>query len=375
MGKNTGVCDPVDVLLVDDTPDTLKLLSVMLKSWGYRVRPAASGALALRAAKRVKPDIILLDVQRPNLNGYEVCRRLKADDALKEIPVLFVGTLGETADKLKAFECGGADYITKPFQAEEVQARIKAHVDLYRQKQRLQEKYDKLRELEAYRDSLVHMIVHDMKSPLTAILGILDILNTSPEGRLDESDKALIPTAFTSAWKLSDMVSQLLAVNRLEAGEMPLDKTACDLKAVIERVVQPMAIVSAGCVIEMNVHAGIQVFCDENIVQRVIGNLIDSALKFAARNCVVTVAKSAAGKEARVSVSDNGCGIPREFHKKIFEKFARLDVRMHKNLGTGLGLAFCRLAVEAHGGRIGVKSEPGQGSTFWFTLPLAISGR
>ena len=371
MNRTPDVNKMADILVVDDMPENLQLLSEMLKSWGYKARPVTSGALALQAARRQRPDIILLDIHMPEMDGYQLCGHLKADDALKDIPVLFISALNETADKVKAFECGGADYITKPFQAEEIHARIKAHLELHQQRNRLRESYDQLRELESHRDSLVHMVVHDMRSPITFVMGVLDILKDSsgscaPNG----AHSGLVEDAYMNCNILTDMITQLLDVSRLESGEMPLDQVVCELDDILQDAIQPFLLRSGNPALAIAGHPGAKVFCDKNIFQRVIVNLIGNACKFTPKNGLVKVAISTNNQEARVSVADNGPGIPKEFHQRIFEKFSQVDSKKNKQHGTGLGLAFCRLAVEAHGGKIGVESNVGQGSTFWFTLPM-----
>jgi len=370
MSRTPDANEMADILVVDDTPENLQLLSEMLKSWGYKARPVTSGTLALQAARSKRPDLILLDIHMPEMDGYQLCRHLKEDDTLKEIPVLFISALNETADKVKAFECGGADYITKPFQADEIHARIKAHLELHHQRNRLRESYDQLRELESQRDSLVHMVVHDMNSPITVILGVLEMFSDSSSGHLEEAKRELAEMALSSTQKLADMVSQLLAVSRLEAGEMNMDKTQCDLAQTIQTVVEPLKLVSGDRTITVKAQPGINTLCDKNIVQRIIQNLVGNALKFIPEDAEVKITLSTCTEEARVSVADNGPGIPKEFQQRIFEKFGQVDSKKNKKFGTGLGLAFCRLAVEAHGGKIGVESEVGHGSTFWFTLPM-----
>ncbi|MCX6967153.1 MAG: hybrid sensor histidine kinase/response regulator [Verrucomicrobia bacterium] len=370
MNKTPDANDIADILVVDDNPDNLRLLGEMLKSWGYKARLVTGGAIALQAARSKRPDVILLDIHMPEMNGYQFCGHLKADAALKEIPVLFISALNDTEDKVKAFECGGADYITKPFHADEIQARIKAHLELHQQRKRLQESYDKLCELETLRDSLVHMVIHDMRSPITVISGVLDMLCNPSITNLDEEKRGMAEMAFTSAQKLADMISQLLAVSRLEAGEMHLEKTDCDLAQIIQSVVEPFKLLSGDRSITIQAQPGVSVLCDQKIVQRIIENLVGNALKFTPENSEVKIALSSSNQEACVSVTDNGPGIPKEFHQKVFEKFGQATVSKNKKLGTGLGLAFCRLAVEAHGGKIGVESKIRRGSTFWFILPL-----
>ena len=167
--------DVPNVIVVDDTPANLQLLTGMLKERGYKVRPVPSGKLALQAAKNDPPDLILLDIMMPEMDGYEVCERLKADEKLREIPVIFISALNETMDKVRAFGVGGVDYVTKPFQFEEVDARVRTHLELQRQRRKLKENYEQLRRLEELRDNLVHMIVHDLRNPLTGISGFLDL--------------------------------------------------------------------------------------------------------------------------------------------------------------------------------------------------------
>ena len=164
------------VLVVDDTIENLRLLSELLGEQGYEVRAVTNGRQALQAVEHDPPDLILLDINMPEMNGYEVCRRLKAQERSKDVPVIFLTALTDTADKVRAFDAGGVDYVTKPFQFEEVLARVKTHVALRRAQVELADSYTRLRALEQLRDDLVHMVVHDMRSPLPALLINLRLL-------------------------------------------------------------------------------------------------------------------------------------------------------------------------------------------------------
>src|SRR5689334_1924873 len=167
---------PANVLIVDDTPDNIRVLTAIIERLGYEVRPATSGAQALQAVEHDPPDLVLLDITMPEMDGYEVCRRFKADEQLSDIPIIFLTALSDIADKVKAFGVGGIDYITKPFHLEEVQARVKTHLALRYANLRLAKSYSKLQELEQLRDQLVHMVVHDMRSPLMVLSGHLSLL-------------------------------------------------------------------------------------------------------------------------------------------------------------------------------------------------------
>src|SRR5215207_6121909 len=186
----TAIQAPASVLVVDDTPDNLRLLTGVLEQMGHEVRPVRSGSQALSAARHARPDLVLLDVNMPEMDGYEVCGRLKAAPQLKDIPVIFLTALSDIADKVKAFEVGGVDYITKPFHIEEVQARVRTHLALRSAALELSRSYAKLQKLEQLREDLVDMMVHDMRSPLAVLTGHLEFLKSdceslSPEGAAD----------------------------------------------------------------------------------------------------------------------------------------------------------------------------------------------
>ena len=174
---------PPDILVVDDTQANLQLLTGMLKERGYKVRPVPTGKLALQAARSAPPDLILLDINMPELDGYEVCAQLKRDERTREVPVLFISALNETMDKVLAFGVGGLDYITKPFQFEEVDARVAAHLKLRRlqvelaaRNHDLQQTNAELRRLQDLRDNLTQMIVHDLRSPLAGVFGTFELI-------------------------------------------------------------------------------------------------------------------------------------------------------------------------------------------------------
>ncbi|MBE2213002.1 MAG: hybrid sensor histidine kinase/response regulator, partial [Opitutaceae bacterium] len=330
--------------------------------------PAPNGETALRAAQAVPPDLILLDITMPGMDGYEVCRQLKADTRLRDIPVLFISALTETEDKVRAFRAGGVDYVGKPFQLEEVEARVRTHLELRAQRLELEHHYARLRELEGLRDSLTHMVAHDMKSPLLAVQLSLDVLRFSlPKDDPDTTE--ILETARASLNAVVQMIAQMIDVSRLEAGSLPLERTRTDLNELVAEMLAKHRPLAARRQLASEASAPVIAEIDADIIRRVLANLIGNAIKFTPPDGVVRVVACTVDSVARVEVSDNGPGIAPELHATIFEKFGQVrDDRAH--LGTGLGLTFCKMAVEAHGGAIGVTSTPGAGSTFWFTLPL-----
>lgn len=360
------------VLMVDDTPANLALLSAMMKGLGYQVHAAVSGELALQAARNDPPDLILLDINMPEMDGYEVCDELKSDERLKEIPVIFLSALTETIDKVRAFGVGGVDYITKPFQFEEVEARVKTHLELCRKKRQLQENYDKLDKLEKLRDSLVHMIIHDLRSPLMVIGSYLEFIKKDKSNILSPDSVNDIEEALKASDMMTEIVSDVLDTSKLEEGKMKLNLTECDLTRMLEEGSSGLKSLFRGREIRLvPVKSPATVLADREIVYRVLQNLLANALKFTPDGGLILLSIEPAGERVRVSVKDNGPGIAPEYREKIFEKFGQVEIRAgHQRYSTGLGLTFCKLAVEAHGGRIGVDSEEGKGSSFWFELPV-----
>ena len=360
------------VMIVDDTPANLGLLEDILRKQGYDVASCPGGALALQAAARYPPDLIMLDIMMPEIDGFEVCRRLKADVALREIPVIFISALDDTDNKVKAFAQGGLDYVTKPFQSEEVLARVRTHLSMRQQQKQLQQSLDNLRELEKQRDQLVHMIAHDMRSPLTSIMLMAQFLEKTAQDSEKKNLQSVEDILFSSR-RLNEMISTMLDISRMESSKMPLKREPCDLRDVLADAVSSLRALfwQAGFHHEPPEKA-IVGFCDCKIIQRIVENLLANAAKFAGKEGSIHLELAEIDGEARISVHDTGPGIPQEHHSLIFEKFgqAPAEQKMSK-YSTGLGLAFCKMAVEAQGGRIGVESEVGSGSTFWFTVPLA----
>jgi two-component system, sensor histidine kinase and response regulator len=363
------------ILIVDDTVDNLQVMAGMLTQQGYEARPVPSGKLALQAVANDPPDLILLDITMPGMNGYEVCEQLKADERSREIPVIFISALDETMDKVKAFGVGGCDYVTKPLHYEEVFARVESQLALRRARIELQRSYASLRELEQLRDNLVHMIVHDMRSPLGALLAIGYVLQQSLSEQPDRRHLRDLGMLLGSADRLRSMVDAVLDVSRLEAGRMPIERVEHDVVRIVSKVVDSLRALDPDRPISVFAPAAVRVACDESLVFRIVENLIGNGLHHTREGLSLRVSVfEEEGGGARVLVRDEGPGVPDELKAKIFDKFGAVSSRSgteQRYHSVGLGLALCKLAVEAHGGKIGVIDNADRGSTFWFTLPRA----
>ncbi len=373
---NSSTSNPIDipvpnVLVVDDTPANLQLLDEMLSATGYQTRLVTSGQQALTVARRWLPDIVLLDIMMPGMDGFAVCRQFKLDPQLVGVPILFLSAVTTMEEKVRAFDEGGVDYITKPFNMTEVEARVKTHIQLQRQKQELAIRNHQLVELELMRDSLVHMLVHDMRSPLFLIeLGLHTLREVVPPTPVRYPNA--LEQISNQVQVLNGMLKKMLDLSRLESRQMPMDIRDNDINHVASLVVKALS-VAIDFIDFKPVPAEFALArFDVDLTQRVLMNLVENAIKWGGSLLKIKLTIEAGMHDVRVVVSDQGPGIPPEFQATIFEKYRQLGTGQSRS-GIGLGLAFCKLAIESQGGKIGVESVPGQGASFWFTLPRALN--
>lgn len=367
---------PSYILVVDDDPISLQILAEMLREGGYLVTAAANGQEALMAAQQKPPDLVILDVLLPDMDGYAVCQQFKATEPLKDIPILFISGLGDTMDKVKSFQVGGVDYVVKPFHLREVLARVETHLQLRRQKMLLQQNYQRLQELERLRDDLTHLIIHDLRTPLTNLLSGLQTLQMmGPDGD-NLTCRELLEVAIQGGETLLGMINDLLDVKKMEEGFMKLELQEIHGADLVEKAVQQVKVLAWEKDLQwiIKVDQGLPPFsADGTMLRRVLINLLGNAIKFTPAGGEITLTVQAAPLEEAIlfTVADTGEGVPREYFERIFEKFGQVELRHSGQwMSTGLGLAFCKMAVEAHGGRIWVESDVGKGSQFSFIIPL-----
>lgn len=364
------------VLIVDDAPENIMVLDEILRA-DYKVKAANSGERALKViASEPAPDIVLLDVVMPGLNGFEVCRQLKQDPRTQFIPVVMVTSLSGLDDRVQALEVGADDFLTKPVEPSEVRARVRSLLRLKKLHDQLQSSYEQLKHLESMRENLTHMIVHDMRTPLTGIINgmiMVRMLLDIEEGTDADECQTI---GEVSAQTLLEMINGLLDITKMEAGEMKLDKQPVEPASVIAAVEQSMRPLAQGgsLSLENATPAGLSVVpADAELLRRILVNLAGNALKFTPPGGTVEIGADELEMETRFWVRDTGPGIPPEYHSKIFEKFGQVEsFTAKKKLSTGLGLTFCKMAVEAHGGRVWLESELEKGSTFFFSLPRDV---
>lgn len=365
-----------DILIVDDTPANLRLLSKMLVDRGYKVRAVRDGVHALAAAQAIPPDLVLLDIRMPEMDGYEVCRRLKADPRTQEIPILFISALGETEDKVKAFALGGVDYVTKPFQAAEVLARVETHLALRNLNRRLQAANAQLaRQLEELHDrneeldTFAHTVAHDIKGPVATIASYAEALaqggTTMPEAARNE----FLQTLERGSRRVANIVDELLLLTSVRKMELQLE--ILDMAEVVDEACGRMEDLIALRQAEISFPpAWPKAIGYGPWVVEVWANYLSNACQYGGDPPRLQLGADVLDNaQVRFWVRDNGDGIAPEDQERLFMPFTRLSQARAK--GHGLGLSIVRRIVERLNGRVGVESEgrPGCGSLFYFTLP------
>jgi two-component system, sensor histidine kinase and response regulator len=365
---------PGIVLVVDDDATNREVLSRRLTRQGHAVNTAASGEDALRLLQEHPFDLVLLDIMMPDMDGYEVLGRLKADQRLRHIPVIMISALNEVQSVVRCIEAGAEDYLAKPFNPTLLKARIGACLEKKRGQDRetvlfeqLQKNYKRLQELEKLRDDMRNMIVHDLRTPLTSVIVGVEMLGA--HGTLNETQREMVGIATGGGKTLLGLINDLLDVEKMESGAAQLQYEQLSAESLVAGAIEQVASLAgeAQTALVTEIPAGLPSFAgDRDLLSRTLVNLIANAIKFT-RAGTVTVAATYDLETIGFAIRDTGQGIPSEAFEHIFEKFGQLDSR--NKVGTGLGLAFCKLAVEAHGGRIGVESTVGVGSTFSFTVP------
>lgn len=369
------------ILVADDIPANVELLFDQLHTLGYRTIGAQDGPSALEACFREHPDLCILDVAMPAGNlgvddrstGFEVCRRIKRDPRTARIPVIFVTALNDTGDRVKAIEAGGDDFLTKPHNRLVLGARVRSLLRLKAVTDALEDSYRKLRELEKLREDLMKMLVHDLKTPLTSVVAVLELVAEGDLGPVTEQQHSMLTDAEGKAQDLLTLIDDLLEVARLEDTALELDRGTLIAAEFLDSLIADWSVRfrQENTMLEVIVEPGTPaISADLQVMRRVFGNLIQNALIHSTGPIRLELRARPEEDGVLFSVSDNGPGIPDEYHEVIFHKFRQVkSVHLPRTRSSGLGLAFCKLAVEAHGGRIWVRSRAGEGSVFFVSLP------
>lgn len=371
----------VTILMVDDNLTNIRLLADMLTSRGYKILQAINGPDALTIAREQSPDLILLDIFMPKMDGYEVCKRLKEDAATCDIPVIFISALTDVDDIVKGFDVGGADYITKPFKFKEVLVRVASQLTLVRQRQELEAKREQDRKhfekLDRMKNEFLQMATHDLRNPLNVILGYLRVLEQlevadDDRARLDETRSSIR----TSVEKMRTLVADILELAQIETG-LKLSPQPITVAEWLDQTLQSFKVMAEEKHVTLDYTpppAKLTITGDVKLLTRVIDNLVSNALKYTPQGGTVCINTTVSERTIVISVTDTGLGIPAHDLPHLFDAFYRVDRRgQQQPEGSGLGLSIVKTIVQHHHGTIDVESTVGEGSTFRITLPLAAT--
>ncbi|WP_045119057.1 hybrid sensor histidine kinase/response regulator [Haliangium ochraceum] len=397
------------LLVVEDSRTQAEKLRMVLAAAGYQAVVAHDGERALALCREMPrpPDAIISDIVMPGIDGYEVCRRARRDELLREVPVLLLTSLSNPADVLRALEAGADNYCTKPYQPDVLILRVQRmldrsrrasndtvvelegqHFDLGDSPNRLANvllsslvdaggRYNELElsrtrlaENNAQREEMMRVVAHEMRSPLQSMLLISELCQTR------EDDLTLLRSmpdrVVRMVQRILRLIEDLSDLSNIDLGTLRLDRSEFDLTPLVRDTLERVQSTTKSHRIEMEAPKHLEVYGDLNRIEQVVTNLLTNAVKYSPEANRVLLTVSRQDLDVRVAVRDFGIGIAEDEVPRIFDRYFRTDQGKDRAEGVGLGLYICKALIEAHGGEIGVTSKLGEGSTFWFTLPVTL---
>lgn len=368
------------ILIVDDDKENVDLIAYFLKPQNYGIITAHDGVEALRLVESEKPDIILLDIRLPKMDGFQVCERIKKNHYSKFIPIIMITALKDLKSKIRSLEAGADDFISKPFENIELLTRVKSllrikkyHDELEKKNKELEEKNKALIRMDQFKEELSHLIVHDMKNPIFVIQGNLQMLSMG----MDDSQtqlKKYVARIDRSTQNLLRMVMNLIDITKIESGSMSLKLELASLNDVVEKSIQKLKDFPEFAGKQFNVKFGDQMpytQMDISVMERVVDNLLSFAIANVPTGGRVDVKTFKTDVSVGASIHDYGQQIPLKYGNNVFNKFRQVEIKKEGyRVGRGLGLTFCNLAIEAHGGKMYLDEKNSIGNRIIFEIPL-----
>ncbi len=363
---------PFSILVVDDSKDSLKVVSNFLKHEGYQIVLSLDAEDAMRILRVNDIDLILLDVIMPGTDGFEMCRQLKKDERLAEIPVVFLTAKTDTSDLVEGFRVGGVDYITKPFQREELIARINNHVALSDAKRRILHQAEQIQKINRTKDRLYSVIAHDIKTPFS---NISMLISTLAEGYLEPGSdeyKEIIQNISNSSQETYALLKNLLFWTRTQTGDLEMAPESVRLNELVHNALhffKPNAS-KKSITLHMDVPEDLMMRADRNMMQSILQNLVSNAIKFTDDGGDVRITARKKVNNVVIEVQDNGVGITEENMKKLFVDEGQVTTRgTNDEKGSGLGLLLVKDFVQRNNGMLELESKPDEGTTFTLIFP------
>jgi len=366
------------ILIVDDLPENLQVLAAHLTGQGYEVLAAAGGARALALVRNRRPDLILLDIMMPEIDGFQVCQELKQDVESAEIPIIFITARADTSDVLQGFQLGAVDYITKPFKAAELLARVRTHLELKAARDLLRT-YNKqlerisshLRRLNEDKNRFLGIVSHDIRGAFGNVISVSRML-TLGSGVDEKEASELLTDIGIEAEHMTSLAENLLNIDAIERNEVKLRKERVEPPALLDFAMQAHQLAARSRKVSFSVKCDDAAICgDLTACRQIVSNLVSNAVKFSPPGSEIRMEAQFATPDAVVlSVCDQGAGISEEDQKKLFSPFTKLSRSKNSNEhSVGLGLSIVKLMAENMGGSVRCLSRLGEGATFTVTLP------
>ena len=364
------------ILIADDTPRNIQLLGTILHEHDYNVSAVQDGQQLLDIMERLQPDLILLDVMMPVMDGFTTCQKLKEDVRFKDVPVIFLTAKSEKSDTVKGFELGAADYLTKPFNTSELLARVKTHITLRRKTVALVSAMEAAEQANIAKSVFLANMSHEIRTPMNAILGFTDLLKDEVT-----SERAVryLDSVDVSGHSLLRLINDILDLSKVEAGKMKLEYTAVNCSYIFEtfKHIFYQRCFDKGVELELHMDDSLPDYLklDDIRLRQVIFNLLGNAIKFTDSGSIkvslnVVFNEDPGFVDLEISVKDTGCGIPESQFSSIFEPFSQVEGQSYSKYGgTGLGLAITKDIIELLNGTITVASEVGSGACFVINIP------
>ncbi len=362
------------ILIVEDDPNSTAILTKLLTHERYEVSSASDGVEALKRIEEAPPDLVLLDIMMPGMDGFAVTRKLREDSRFEDLPIIVVSAKGQSQDIAQGLDLGANDYLAKPIILEELLARVRTQLRLKDAQDRLRRANEELKRMSDIKGRLVTVVSHELRTPLTSIRGALELVLKRAGHILPENCLQLLDISIRNTDRLIRLVNDVLDYSRIEGEGLALRKVRFQLGPLLKRAVEEVLAIGErdGIGVRVEIPEDLpECYGDPERIHQVAINLLSNAIKFTQSGGEVVVRAAVEGERwIRVEVEDQGPGIPAGDLPRVFEPFQQLARPGGRTgRGTGLGLAISRDIVERCGGRMGVESEPGAGSTFSFTIP------
>ena len=353
------------VIVIDDNTVSLVLISKILNNAGYRSIVTDDAINALEKIRLEKPSLIILDIEMPEINGFELCRKIKTQDDLKDIPVIFLTANQETDTMVEGFQSGGVDFITKPFRKEELYVRVRNHIELA-------ESRKTIIEMNKSRDKLYSIIAHDIRSPLAGILQTIDAIDQGFFDPSSELFREIIRDLKNRTNETNTLLNSLLQWTRMQDRNVSINPKMTNLYEVLKSCISLLDLNAKekNISIELKLKKNYEAYCDEVSIHTVFRNLINNAIKFTPENGKITINGKSGLRYMEILVEDTGVGMtPEVINKIMIENEHYTSFGTHNEKGTGLGLMIVKNFVQRNKGILKIDSKPGYGSVFTVGLP------